>query len=135
MLTITRTTEDVFKAVLDAASIEGLPATRIFTGLDNDPLAAPCVIVSATEAREDIKDSGIFRVRLAIHVKEIAKQTSNQSTLADLVLEALSNGSFNNITNYNMYDLTVEDQQNTVTGDAWTQTLHLEVVCVLTEEV
>ena len=129
---ILHTTEDVFKSVLETAAISNLPAERIYTGIDNDTIKAPCVVLSATEGKEEIKNSGIYRVRLAVKVKEIAYDTSTEITLAVDVFNVLCNSDFNSITNYAVYDLSVEDQHNAESGDAWTQTILLEVVCVLT---
>jgi hypothetical protein len=132
---ILRTTEDVFKTVIGSAGITNLPAERVYTGVDSDTIKAPCVVCSATDGKEEIKDSGIYRVRLAVKVKEIAYDTSNQSTLAGDVFNILCDSDFsvfNSVTTYAVYDLAVEDQNNAETGDAWTQTINLDVLCVLT---
>jgi hypothetical protein len=134
MLPILTTTEQAVESFLTSTLTAG---TNIYKGLDNEERQAPCVICSATDARLAEIDSGIWHVRTAITVKEIAYDTATSSTLAGSVVEALEGDLKTNLTNsgtnYAVLDVFLEEASNSIEGDAWVQTIVLDVVCCLTD--
>jgi hypothetical protein len=133
---ILKTTETACATFL--ANVGTLPAgTNIYTGLDNEEREAPCVVCSALDGREEAPGLGIWHVRLAVTVKEIAYDTAPTSSLCGTVFTALLSDTLetdltNSVTQYAVIEVIPEDTSNGVDGDAWTQTLTMNVVCSLT---
>lgn len=107
----------------------------IYCGIDNEEKVAPAVVISCESATEEFPNSGVWHVKTDLRVKEIAADSSTSSSLASVVFEAFLRDSTREVLSvypgYNCYDLIVEDTANTQEGDAWVQTVRMDIVCAL----
>ena len=130
-----------YALALSASNANGFNGIlSIYKGFNNTSKTAPCVIVSATEARNEIHNIAIYRVKTDIIIKEIASDTtaSNIGYTASTIYQAFLNGNntiqFLNNTNsgsYYVYDMMLNHIVNEEEGDAWVQTLSFDIVCAV----
>jgi hypothetical protein len=137
MMPILLTTETACASLATSASVSASLGLNVYTGIDNEDKEAPAVICSAISATEDFPQSGIWHVKTFIKVKEIAEDTTNKGNASTAIFQRFLTGSINtdlknNASNFYVFDVFAEDSQNTQEGDAWVQTLSLDIVAALT---
>lgn len=137
MFPILATTERACVEIAASASISASVDANIYTGMDNDDKVAPAVICGALDAMQDFPESGIWRVKTQIVVKEVAADTDLTSSLANVIFEKFSTVTkeelSGSVENFSVYDIQLEGCTNSQQDDTWVQTLSLEIVGVLTD--
>ncbi len=139
MFGILHTAELTTALLAASSSISASVDANIFTGIDSEDLEAPAVICNAETCEEVFPESRVYKVTMNVISKEIAADTSLtaslglnrclEETFADTnIVTAL-----NNLTGSNLYvyGLTPFGFNNSQTGDAWSQTIQLNLVCGL----
>src|ERR1051326_771519 len=109
----------------DVASTYG--DIEVFTGVNNEDKAAPCVICWAENATEDFPFSGIWHVKTHIIVKEMAKASSVNgiNTLyGDVYSKFITDTIESTLTNkvpssYYVYQVVFDNTNSNTDGDAW----------------
>ena len=132
---ILTTTERACANLAASASLSASLDVTIYCGLDSEEKIAPAVVITADSATEEFPNSGVWHVKTGLTVKEIAADSSFSSSLASTIFESFLNdtakGTLNMYPGYFVHDFFVEDTSNTQEGDAWIQTVRLDIVCAL----
>ena len=111
-----------------------------YTGINNDDLNAPAVIVNAGESREVVLNSQVYEVMVDVEVKEMAWDTNVLGSLALNVFNEFytlpdgtnSASKWNNSTyNFNAIQVQTIGSRHTVHGDALINTGTFRFVCGL----
>jgi len=119
--------------VLLASSSLSASVDHIYRGITNENKEAPCVIVVAESATEEIAQTGVWNVSLKVIAKEMAYEGDEENTtFADeafaIILDPLvSMGSYTS--GLTVIDILIESNSETQENDAWVSTLQLRVVC------
>ncbi len=134
MATIGAKVESAFSQLITALNVAGL---NVYTGLDNEEKEiAPAAIISAVSAREDFQGGGIWHVTTRLTVKQVAADTtisaaddiSGQVFQACIEADMTALGALGGIT---ILDLLLTESEQEQSGDAWQQTVNLEVIAAL----
>jgi hypothetical protein len=133
------TTENACALLAGNTAIAADLTADVHTGFDDDTKTAPAIICNAESASEVEPFTGVYRVKMQIIVKEIAADTTNtdKGILANTTFQAFLNSNtisdlINTVSNLMIYDIIVEGVSNSEQGDAWVQTLSLDVIATLT---
>jgi len=132
-MTIQGKVESAIASLVAALDLDGV---NVYKGLGDDVKEAPCVIIEANDATDEAFGLGVWRVPVAIHVKEIA---------ADLETESIAQEVFNAIltptiaadiqgagSNLAVYDVLADSQAEETDGDSFNQSLGMTVIAVHT---
>jgi len=132
--TIGAKVENAYTQVFTNLGIQGL---GIYQGLDNQDKDAPCVIVSAGDVRDEAPHLSLWHVTLDITVKTMAADSDKDISdyLVEQIFETATDDNIKTALSAAVPSLVVLDiifvsSSDDTQGDAWTQSLQLEVVCV-----
>jgi len=136
MLPILTTTENALASASYATVLSASITASVFTGIDNETKTGPAIVCACYDAEEDFLGSGIWHVKSAVIVKEIASDTSVTSSLATTVFEKIIEMTptqlANCTTNFAVYDIILSSHEQSQQDDAWIQTLNLQIIGCLT---
>lgn len=138
MQSINLSTETACVYQAATASLNASVDCFCYNGLDNEDIQVPAVICCVNNAEEDFPQSGVWHCKTSISVKEAAYDTTRSvASLSDTIFKAFLTGSIeqdltNKVSNLSVYSVIPEGIETTTSGDAWVQTLKLDIVCVLT---
>jgi hypothetical protein len=111
----------------------------VYTGVDNIDINDPAVICYAESASEDFPFSGIWHVKTSITIKQMAYDhtTGSMDSLVGTIMSGFLNGGIEAALsatglNYAVYQVVPEPHQERTNAEAWTHTIGLDIVCVLT---
>lgn len=141
MNTISAKLENAFGTVVAscAAAIGALGITNlpIYYGFDTAEKDAPCVVVSAKSEKDDAPHLGIWHVNLSIMVYTMA--ADSDPGISDMVAQTIFGACLDDNIKATLaaaeptmavYDVILESTGSDTDGDAWVQTLELEVIAV-----
>lgn len=142
MVPILITTEQACVNYFTSASLSlgYTPESTVFirTGIDNEDIKAPAVICRAASATEDFPYSGLYRVSTYITLKEMAGDTAqadigtfSNNMFQSFIKPGIETLLANSTSSYYVLQVRIEDTENEINGDAWTQQYRFEIVCGL----
>ncbi len=141
MATIGGLVESAYAQVIADVDLSGftLPndTLNVYQGFSDEEKAAPCVVVSASGVADEAPNLGVYRVRVAVAVIQMA--ADSDATASDNLTAKI----FETVTGSNIkaqltakeaklavYDVIFVTSSDDTSGDAWTQTLEIEVIAV-----
>lgn len=139
MLPILITTENACALFAGSVAIGASLDADVYTGFDDEEKQAPAIICNGESASEVELSTGVYRVKMQITVKEIAADTgeTDKGVLGNTIFQSfLDNNTITNlinaVPNLFIYDIIIEGMSNSEQGDAWVQTLSLDIIATLT---
>ena len=134
MQPILKATEKACAALVTSIATTNNLVVNVYTGIGNQDKDAPACICIAESGREEFPNSGIYHVVTRIQVKEMAKDTDVNSSLATTIFsgiltDTISNDLINTGPNYFVYDVFIQDVRDGHEDDAWVQEYVLDIVC------
>jgi hypothetical protein len=110
---------------------------NVYQGFSNEEKAAPCVIVSAVNVTDEAPNLGVYRVKLTITVKQMAgdSDATVSDNLTVTIFEAVTASNIKaqlmaKEPKLAVYDIIFVTSNDDTSGDAWTQSLELEIIAV-----
>lgn len=119
--------------MFQSSSLSG--SLSIYTGVDDDTKVAPLLIIDAQNQREDFLGGGVWHCNVDIKIRAMAlDQTPEQfDTWADtafalILADSLDLGSYS--TDLSVYQISVLNSAQNISGDAWESMMTLDIVGV-----
>ncbi len=110
---------------------------KIYQGFSNEEKAAPCAIVSVVDVADEAPNLGIYRAKLGITVKAMAADSdaADSDSLSATIFAAITADNIKALltakeAKLRPYDVIFVTSSDDTSGDAWTQSMQLEVVAV-----
>lgn len=138
-LTLNAKTEAACAGLINISG--SLPVSwSVYTGIDTEDKAAPAVICYCRECQQDTYHVAIAHCKTDIIVKQIAFDSGNvisgsydvSDTFEIFFRDSSANDLTNCVSDYYVYDIILENQSEESIGDAWTNTLHLDIISMHT---
>ena len=142
MMTVLTATEFALAHLAATASLSNSIDCTVYAGLtDEEKLSQPAVICWVAKSGEEIfNKANVFKVDAQIIVRETAPETglASSGSVAGAIFSAflgnrqtIENDLTNAAPNYFVYNVAAGEMNNEVDGDAYVQTLNLQITCCM----
>ena len=115
--------------------MSGISGASIYTGIDSDDKALPCIICRAVSSEDSDPRGGRYIVTCEITTKDNAADDSTFDALCEDVADVLDSSTLASVLTSSslfVYGLAASSRAEWGTsGDAWTETRQIQIECAL----